>query len=305
AEAARREAEAAHQEAEAARRAADAATKEAEAARQSTADRDAAHTAAEVIAAEREAARATTEAAAAEQATLLQALGQRDRLAAAAGEAAGRLADDPSALADALGLVAPEAGAPRAVPTPKTASGPSAPTAWHAEGAAPLAEPGERLDASGLDARADARGVAHLAALPLPGGLVLLDAPAWPLHEESLFRAAFAPLALALRNREGQDSGDRNRLLSGVSHEIRSTLTSILGYAEMLSDEAGPAARPMAERILGSSTRLLQTLDTVLITARLEAEGEATLKRLDVGAAVEAAAAPFRPRAEARDLAFF
>jgi signal transduction histidine kinase len=87
---------------------------------------------------------------------------------------------------------------------------------------------------------------------------------------------------------------------------MRTTLTTILGYAEMLSEEPDDEARSMGAAILGNSTRLLHTLDSLLDIARLEASGRpAPLVPVDVGAVVEAVAAPFRPRADSRDLAFF
>src|SRR5690606_23846342 len=275
------------------------------------AERDEATAAWEVAKAEvasaRADAQAAADAAAVQHEAALLALDHRDRLAAAALAAAERLAADPAALREALGLVAPEAGAVRAALVVKTAAGPTVRAAWHAAGYAPLAEPGDLLDAGELDAWADARDVEHLAALPLPGGLVLLDAPAWAPSDEALSRAAFAPLAVALRHREDDaETLGRSRLLASVSHEVRTALTSILGYAEVLADETTAEARVMADSILGSGARLLHPLVSVLDIARLEGGGgTAALAPVDVGAVVEAAAAPFRARADARDLAFF
>ncbi|MDX1418975.1 MAG: GAF domain-containing sensor histidine kinase [Rubricoccaceae bacterium] len=251
----------------------------------------------------RQAAQAAAQEATNGHEAALRALQQRERLSAAAADAAALLAADPGALHQALARVAPETRATRAALVVKAEAGPAVAAEWHAEGVPPLAQPGELLDADALDAWADAHGVEHLEALPLPTGLVLLDTDEPSPHDEAGFRAAFAPLALHRRSSDGRD---RNRLLAGVSHEVRTALTSILGYAEVLGEEAGEEARSMVQRILGSSTRLLQTLDTVLDIARLEASGGPdAMAPVDVGALVEAAAEPFRAHADARDLAFF
>jgi signal transduction histidine kinase len=264
----------------------------------------------EAATAERDTAQADAAAAIAEHEATREALAHWERLAAAALAAADRLAVDPTALPDALGLVAAETGAARAVLVVKAEAGPTVRATWHAEGFFDLADPGDLLDADELDGWADAHGVDHLAALPLPGGLVLLDAPAWAPGDEAVIRAAFAPLAVALRRIVTEAEGpDRSRLLASVSHEVRTTLTSLLGFAEMLAEEAGPSnleTRRMADAILGSSARLLQTLDSILDITRLEASGRpAALAPVDMGTVIEAAAAPFRAHADARDLAFF
>ena len=68
-------------------------------------------------------------------------------------------------------------------------------------------------------------------------------------------------------------------LVSTVSHELRTPLTSILGYSELLSDDAmghqgGPVQR-MIEMISRNSQRLLNLIDNLLLLAQLDGAGSA------------------------------
>lgn len=69
----------------------------------------------------------------------------------------------------------------------------------------------------------------------------------------------------------------KSAFLSNMSHEIRTPLTSILGFAEAISETASaPDAQEMpidefADRITKSGTRLLEMLDSILDLSRLEA----------------------------------
>jgi len=77
--------------------------------------------------------------------------------------------------------------------------------------------------------------------------------------------------------REARDQAEEmNRLktafLANMSHEIRTPLTSILGFAEMLSEmDFEEPANDFTHRIQRSSHRLLETLTSVLDLSQLEA----------------------------------
>ena len=64
-------------------------------------------------------------------------------------------------------------------------------------------------------------------------------------------------------------------ILANMSHEIRTPLTAVIGFAEMLADEADAGTQPLVEPILTGGQRLLDTLNSVLDLARLEADGAA------------------------------
>ncbi len=65
----------------------------------------------------------------------------------------------------------------------------------------------------------------------------------------------------------------KTALLANMSHEMRTPLTGILGFASILeSDIEDPEHRKMAGRIQSSGRRLLETIESILDLARLEAE---------------------------------
>src|SRR5690606_33855671 len=87
-------------------------------------------------------------------------------------------------------------------------------------------------------------------------------------------------------------------------HEIRTPLTGILGYAGLLAEEVEGEQREFVEFIERSGRRLLDTLNSVLDLARLEASGvEPSLEVLDVAAEAHQAVRLLRPLATAKGLA--
>ena len=96
----------------------------------------------------------------------------------------------------------------------------------------------------------------------------------------------------------------KEAILANMSHEIRTPLTAVIGYAEMLADEADAETMPLVVPIVCGGQRLLDTLNSVLDLARLEAEGAALATRpVDLGAAAEAARASLAETAAAAGLA--
>lgn len=82
----------------------------------------------------------------------------------------------------------------------------------------------------------------------------------------------------------------KEAILANMSHEIRTPLTAVIGYAELLADEAGPDLAPLVEPIVSGGQRLLDTLNSVLDLARLEADGSTlALRPVDLAAAAERA----------------
>lgn len=96
----------------------------------------------------------------------------------------------------------------------------------------------------------------------------------------------------------------KSAFLASMSHEIRTALTSILGNAEFLTDELEDDQLEMAQTILGSSERLLQTLNSVMDMERLEAEGDApTLSPVQVNRLLLDTVRVFEGQAAKRGLA--
>ncbi|WP_243664060.1 PAS domain-containing sensor histidine kinase [Rhodothermus marinus] len=63
----------------------------------------------------------------------------------------------------------------------------------------------------------------------------------------------------------------KSTLLSNISHEIRTPLAGVIGFAEVLEEELDEPHRELAALIRDSGRRLLETLNTLLDLARIEA----------------------------------
>ncbi len=146
------------------------------------------------------------------------------------------------------------------------------------------------------------------------GRLVHLVTSSFPSDGQSATLLAWIDIS-EFERREAALVDDRDRavdatkaksaFLASMSHEIRTALTSILGYAEFLADELDADNLDMAQTILGSSERLLQTLNSVMDMERLEAEGDSpALEAISLGEMVQVAGRVFAGQAAARNLAF-
>ncbi|OZC04185.1 MFS domain-containing histidine kinase [Rubricoccus marinus] len=60
-------------------------------------------------------------------------------------------------------------------------------------------------------------------------------------------------------------------ILANMSHEIRTPLTAVIGYSQLLEEEAGDDLRELIVPIRNGGERLLNTLNSVLDLARMEA----------------------------------
>jgi len=95
--------------------------------------------------------------------------------------------------------------------------------------------------------------------------------------------------------------------VANVSHELKTPLTSIAGYAETLVTEVGAnaQARGFAETILSNARRMQQLVDDLLDLSRIESGGWQPTRRLvDMGALAQEAWIPFADRAEAQHVSF-
>jgi signal transduction histidine kinase len=98
---------------------------------------------------------------------------------------------------------------------------------------------------------------------------------------------------------------EQSNFLASMSHEIRTPLTGIIGFADVLVEVAEGDARTYAELIQKSGHRLLETLNSVLNLARLDAD-QVPIRVAAVDLAEEArdAVRLLRPLAEQKDLSF-
>lgn len=103
-------------------------------------------------------------------------------------------------------------------------------------------------------------------------------------------------MAAALEHSRGLE---RQFLLS-VSHDLRTPLTSIRGYAEAIVDGTAPVAADAARVIGQEANRLARLVADLLDLARLDADGfRFVAQDVPIGEVADEAAEGFRPAAEA------
>ena len=91
----------------------------------------------------------------------------------------------------------------------------------------------------------------------------------------------------------------KTSLLNNMSHELRTPLTAILGFSEILEEEAVGTVREHAEVITTSAKRLYETVTSVLGLAQLEGgDSPVALNALDVAHHVHESATLLQPLAD-------
>jgi len=95
----------------------------------------------------------------------------------------------------------------------------------------------------------------------------------------------------------------KSALLSNMSHEVRTPLTSILGFAELIAEADAENPQALATRIHDSGERLLDTLNTVLQVSRLESGTvELDPQHLDVAEVASTCIEAVEPMAQERNV---
>lgn len=118
-----------------------------------------------------------------------------------------------------------------------------------------------------------------------------------------LARRRLHELELAARAAAEEASRAKGRFVALVSHELRSPLTALIGYADLLlRDQAiGPASREQLGTLSRLGRQIAMVLDDLGDLTRIEAgQLRIELERLALGAAVEDAANAVRGMAAAR-----
>jgi len=99
----------------------------------------------------------------------------------------------------------------------------------------------------------------------------------------------------------------RRDFVANVSHELKTPLTSIAGYAETIAAEAEPGspARNFADTILANARRMHRLVEDLLDLSRIESGGWRPAPRVvDLAAAARDAWTPFTEAAAARGVRF-
>jgi signal transduction histidine kinase len=117
-----------------------------------------------------------------------------------------------------------------------------------------------------------------------------------------------AQMLLALQNDQLVEADKlKDEFVALISHDLRTPLTSIIGYIELALEDVGPELDPerraYLEVVSRSSERLLRLVDDLLFVARLQA-GRLVLERtpLDLSLIAAQAVEEARPRAEGKQL---
>ena len=118
-------------------------------------------------------------------------------------------------------------------------------------------------------------------------------------------RARYEAELVAAKERAEASDRLKGTILQNITHEIRTPVASMLGYAQILMEEVAGTHREFAGYIIKNGNRLLETMGTLLDLAEVEAGSQNLhVERVDVGGAVAAAAERFAGAVEAKGLAF-
>ncbi len=118
-------------------------------------------------------------------------------------------------------------------------------------------------------------------------------------------RKAYEQGLIEARREAEEMSRMKDNFLANMSHEIRTPLTAIIGYADLLADEATGATFTYAETIRQSGERLMETLNSVMDLAQLTSGAlKLRLKRTDILAEVRKSMNLFAGRAAEKNLSF-
>jgi PAS domain S-box-containing protein len=131
-----------------------------------------------------------------------------------------------------------------------------------------------------------------------------LDITARKAAEAALIAAKAA--ADAARLEAERASAAKSEFLAAMSHEIRTPLNGVIGYADLLLDEAdlGPAARRHGDRIRSAGAALLTVVNDVLDFSKVEAgQIEIVPRPFRLELLIDNAVSIVRPSAERKGLA--
>jgi signal transduction histidine kinase len=99
------------------------------------------------------------------------------------------------------------------------------------------------------------------------------------------------------------EAHSKTEFLARLSHEVRSALASMVGFADMLRENVEGENRHLVDVIIGSGRHILDTLNSVMDLARLEfTQGDLSMEIVDVVPRVRDRITVFGPQILNRDV---
>lgn len=118
-------------------------------------------------------------------------------------------------------------------------------------------------------------------------------------HAHNRERQQYQEELIAERDRAEEMARLKTAFLTNMTHEIRTPLSGIIGFAQVLDEELEDERKEFARLIQDAAKRLMSTINSVLDLSRLQADKESFhLQQIDVSAVVAETIKVLEPLAE-------
>ena len=122
-------------------------------------------------------------------------------------------------------------------------------------------------------------------------------------HAHHRERQQYQDELIAERDRAEEMARLQTAFLTNMTHEIRTPLSGIIGFAQVLDEELEDERKEFARLIQDAAKRLMSTINSVLDLSRLQADKEAFhLQQIDVSSVVAETVKLLEPLAERKDI---
>jgi signal transduction histidine kinase len=170
---------------------------------------------------------------------------------------------------------------------------------WHLTGDPPKRVPMEQMTGVGIVSVASA--TLYMAWLAIYYGLLLTSESA--LEREAQRHRDTAERLVAARDKAEKASREKSIFLAKMSHELRTPLNAVIGYSEILQEEAEISADPQRSvdlsRINAAGKHLLSLVTDILDINRIESnEMELQIGQFQIGGLIEDVIATAQPLVE-------
>lgn len=122
-------------------------------------------------------------------------------------------------------------------------------------------------------------------------------------HAHNRERLQYQEELIAERDRAEEMARLKTAFLTNMTHEIRTPLSGIIGFAQVLDEELDDERKEFAILIQEAAKRLMNTINSVLDLSRLQADKESfNLQKLDTGLIIKETVKVLEPLAEKKGL---